>query len=128
MVANTVAALTDIHNLATARADLPPDDPAIFKVTPSILTKLLVALNECSEWGRVAVLTALARYEARDDKESEHICERVAPQFQHVNPSVVLAAVKVVFTHMRSINPELVRSYLKKMAPPLGKLSHGERR
>jgi AP-1 complex subunit beta-1 len=76
------------------RADLPSDDPAIFTVTPSTLTKLLVALNECSEWGRVAVLTALARYQSRDDKESEHICERVVPQFQHANGSVVLAAIQ----------------------------------
>jgi AP-1 complex subunit beta-1 len=54
-------------------------------------------------------------------KEAEHICERVVPQFQHVNPSVVLAAVKVVFLHMRHISPELHKSYSKKMAPPLGK-------
>jgi len=59
------------------------------------LNKLLIALNECSEWGRVAILNALARYVAQDEKESEHICERVVPQFQHVNGSVVLAAVKV---------------------------------
>ncbi len=31
----------------------------------------------------------------QDEKESEHICERVVPQFQHVNGAVVLAAVKV---------------------------------
>ena len=60
---------------------------------------MLIALNECSEWGRVAILTALARYEASDEKESEHICERVVPQFQHANGSVVLAAVKVCTPH-----------------------------
>jgi AP-1 complex subunit beta-1 len=37
-----------------------------------------------------------------------------------VNPSVVLAAVKVVFLHMRNLGQELQNSYLKKMAPPLG--------
>jgi AP-1 complex subunit beta-1 len=55
----------------------------------------MVALNECSEWGRIAILTTLARYKAVDEKESEHICERVMPQFQHVNVAVVLGAVKV---------------------------------
>ncbi|KAH9972093.1 hypothetical protein BGW80DRAFT_1316395, partial [Lactifluus volemus] len=49
----------------------------------------------CSEWGRVAILSAPARYEAEDEKESEHICERVVPQFQHVTASVVLGAVKI---------------------------------
>jgi AP-1 complex subunit beta-1 len=41
------------------------------------------------------VLNALTRYVAQDEKESEHICERVVPQFQHINGSVVLAAIKV---------------------------------
>lgn len=30
-------------------------------VTSTILNKLLIALNECSEWGRVAILTQLGR-------------------------------------------------------------------
>ncbi|RXW16884.1 hypothetical protein EST38_g8962 [Candolleomyces aberdarensis] len=100
----------------------PPDtiSPAVFNITPAILNKLLVALNECSEWGRVAVLNALARYHAVDDKESEHICERVVPQFQHVNGSVVLAAVKVVMIHLRNVHrEELIKSLIRKMAPPL---------
>lgn len=75
--------------------------------------------NEC-RWGRVTILTTLANYKTDDVKEAEHICERVVPQFQHVNPSVVLAAVKVVFLHIRLTNAELARQYLRKMAPPLG--------
>ncbi|EEU45818.1 uncharacterized protein NECHADRAFT_104001 [Fusarium vanettenii 77-13-4] len=111
VVANSVTALSEITETA-------PETRALI-VTPVTLKKLLMALNECTEWGRVTILTTLANYGATDQKESEHICERVAPQFQHVNPSVVLAAVKVVFIHMQALNPELVRSYLKKMAPPL---------
>ncbi|KAJ0322231.1 hypothetical protein COL5a_008839 [Colletotrichum fioriniae] len=111
VVANSVQALSEITETA-------PETRALV-VTPATLKKLLMALNECTEWGRVTILTTLADYPAADTKESEHICERVAPQFQHVNPSVVLAAVKVVFIHMKAVSPELVRSYLKKMAPPL---------
>ena len=74
-----------------------PSDPGYFEITSAILGKLLIALNECSEWGRVAILNALGRYVVQDEKESEHICERVVPQFQHVSGSVVLAAVKVSF-------------------------------
>jgi AP-1 complex subunit beta-1 len=95
VVANTVAALTDIHIAATSGPPSTTSEPGIFIITTPILNKLLIALNECSEWGRVAILNALARYIAQDEKESEHICERVVPQFQHVNGSVVLAAVKV---------------------------------
>ncbi|MDU1695816.1 MAG: crotonase/enoyl-CoA hydratase family protein, partial [Bradyrhizobium sp.] len=64
-------------------------------ITAATLKKLLMALNECTEWGRITILSTLADYQSSDAKESEHICERVTPQFQHVNPSVVLAAIKV---------------------------------
>ena len=112
VVANSVSALVEINESA-------PETKAL-RVTPTTLKKMLMALNECTEWGRVTILTTLADYKAQDVKESEHICERVSPQFQHVNPSVVLAAVKVVFLHMANISAELNKQYLKKMAPPLG--------
>lgn len=114
VVANSVTALSEI-------ADAAPETRALV-ITSQTLKKLLMALNECTEWGRVTILSTLADYPPTDIKESEHICERVTPQFQHVNPSVVLAAVKVVFIHMRLINSELIAQYLKKMAPPLGEL------
>ena len=113
VVANSVTALAEINEAA-------PETKAL-QITPNTLRKMLMALNECTEWGRVSILSTLADYRAADMKESEHICERVSPQFQHVNASVVLAAVKVVFLHMKYINPKTSSSYLKKMAPPLGK-------
>ena len=115
VVANAVTALVEIGEAA-------PETRAL-QITPSSLKKMLMALNECTEWGRVTILSTLADYRAQDVKEAEHICERVSPQFQHVNPAVVLAAVKAVFLHMRYISPETARTYLKKMAPPLGMLS-----
>ena len=113
VVANAVTALKEIGEAA-------PETRALI-ITPNTLKKMLMALNECTEWGRVTILSTLADYKASDVKEAEHICERVSPQFQHVNPSVVLAAVKVVFLHMRYVNIEAARGYLRKMAPPLGK-------
>ncbi|GBE86974.1 AP-1 complex subunit beta-1 [Sparassis crispa] len=116
VVANTVAALTDIHIAAVASGST----KETFVITSTILNKLLVALNECSEWGRVAILNALARFETSDDRESEHICERVVPQFQHANASVVLAAMKVIMIHMRGVHSEsLTKQLVRKMAPPL---------
>ena len=112
VVANAVTALAEITEAA-------PETKALL-ITPNTLKKMLMALNECTEWGRVTILSTLAEYHSADIKEAEHICERVSPQFQHVNPSVVLAAVKVVFLHMRQISQELSRGYLRKMAPPLG--------
>jgi len=111
VVANAVQALVEINESAP--------EHNVLQITPNTLKKMLMALNECTEWGRVTILTTLADYKATDVKEAEHICERVSPQFQHVNSSVVLAAVKAVFLHMRHIGPEAAQTYLKKMAPPL---------
>jgi AP-1 complex subunit beta-1 len=113
VVANSVTALVEINQSA-------PETKAL-RVTSTTLKKMIMALTECTEWGRVTILSTLADYKTQDVKESEHICERVSPQFQHVNPSVVLAAVKVVFLHMVNLSQELQAQYLKKMAPPLGK-------
>lgn len=117
VVANSVTALAEIHESA-------PETKAL-QITPNTLRKMLMALNECTEWGRVSVLTSLADYRTTDVKEAESICERVAPQFQHANASVVLAAIKAVFLHMKIINPEMAKSYSKKMSPPLGKYLPG---
>lgn len=111
VIANAVTALAEIGEAA-------PETNALV-VTSHTLKKMLMALNECTEWGRITILTRLSEYKTADVKESEHICERVTPQFQHVNPAVVLAAIKVVFLHMRYIGRELEQTYLKKMAPPL---------
>lgn len=112
VVANAVTALAEIHEAA-------PETQALV-VTSVMLKKMLLALNECTEWGRVTILSTLADYQAQDTKEAEHICERVSPQFQHVNPSVVLAAVKAVFMHVQRVESTTLRQqYIKRMSPPL---------
>jgi AP-1 complex subunit beta-1 len=90
-------------------------------------------LNECTEyapqrpvindrWGRVTLLEALSKYRSTDVKDAEHICERVVPQFQHQNASVVMAAVKVILLNLNAVSAETQRSLIKKMGPPLGVL------
>lgn len=61
-----------------------------------MLQKLLAALNECTEWGQVFVLDALATYTAANTTEAEGIIERVTPRLQHANSAVVLSAIKVM--------------------------------
>ncbi|GAA6064151.1 hypothetical protein JCM10212_000224 [Sporobolomyces blumeae] len=112
VVANAVLALTEIQES--------DESSPIFVLDSSTLGRLLVALGECTEWGRIAILGAVAKYRAEDEKEAEHICERVIPQFQHANGSVVLAAIKVVMIHLERITREdFAKSILRKMAPPL---------
>lgn len=112
VVANAVLALTEIQES--------DESSPIFLLDSTTLSRLLVALGECTEWGRIAILGAVAKYKAEDEKEAEHICERVIPQFQHANGSVVLAAIKVVMIHLEAITrDDFAKSILRKMAPPL---------
>ncbi|BGP11204.1 beta-adaptin [Rhodotorula toruloides] len=106
VVANAVVALTEIQEAA--------EDEPIFVLDSQTLSRLLIALGECTEWGRIAIMGAVARYQAEDEKEAEHICERVIPQFQHANGSVV------IMIHMENVHrEEFVKNILRKMAPPL---------
>lgn len=117
VVANAVTALNDIQETAQ---ELPGSSDSMWLLDSDVLMKLLVALNECTEWGRIAILNTIAAYRSRDAREAEHICERVVPQFQHANGSVVLAAVKVVLLHMDATQqPALIQQHIRKMAPPL---------
>ncbi|KAL7420331.1 beta-adaptin [Cryptotrichosporon argae] len=128
VVANAVAALADIHEASQSQPATPAGEDAsptrpsssLFIIDNATLTKLLVALNECSEWGRIAILNTLARFKTADVEEAEHICERVMPQFQHANAAVVLGAVKVIMIHIKLVaRDELVKTLMRKMAPPL---------
>ncbi|KAH8921173.1 Adaptor protein complex beta subunit [Atractiella rhizophila] len=114
VVSNAVTALSEISTVAAQQ------NPPIFVLDSALLSKLLVALGECTEWGRIAILGAVSKYKTEDEKEAEHICERVIPQFQHANGSVVLAAIRVIMIHMRSIQNEVfIKGLLRKMGPPL---------
>ena len=64
----------------------------------STISKLLTALNECTEWGQVFILDSLASYQPTDEREAQNICERVTPRLSHANAAVVLSAVKVYNT------------------------------
>ncbi|PKI83689.1 beta-adaptin [Malassezia vespertilionis] len=117
VVANAVAALNDI--LQTAE-EMQIHELQMTLLDSAVLMKLLVALNECTEWGRIVILNTLAAYRSADEREAEHVCERVLPQFQHANGAVVLGAVKVILLHMEATGkPELVQQLIRKMAPPL---------
>ncbi|KAI7847935.1 adaptin N terminal region-domain-containing protein [Circinella umbellata] len=112
VVANAVISLSDINEISK--------NNDVFVVNATILNKLLHALNECTEWGQIAILTALADYKAGNGKEAEGICDRVLPRLQHANGAVVLAAIKVLLLNMRLVKDEnLIKSFCRKMAPPL---------
>lgn len=112
VVANAVAALTEIGEASGSPT---------YALTPTVLFKLLTALNECTEWGQVFILDALSAYTATGPADAEAIVERVTPRLQHANCAVVLSAVKVVLKQLPHLqgNAELLAALRKKLAPPL---------
>ncbi|KVH95398.1 AP complex subunit beta [Cynara cardunculus var. scolymus] len=118
VVANAVAALAEIQDTSSR---------LILEVTSPTLTKLLTALNECTEWGQVFILDSLSKYKAANAREAENIVERVTPRLQHANCAVVLSAVKMILQQMELITShDMIRNLCKKMAPPLVTLLSAE--
>ncbi|KAI7905127.1 adaptin N terminal region-domain-containing protein [Cokeromyces recurvatus] len=112
VVANAVIALADMNEVCPQHN--------LFEIDNNILNKLLHALNECTEWGQIAILTAIAEYKASGGKEAESICDRVIPRLQHANGAVVLSAIKILMINMKYIKEEaFIKSMCRKMAPPL---------
>lgn len=109
VVANAVAALSEIY-----------DGQKVSFLDQNSLTKLLRALNECTEWGQVFILDAVSGYESSDGEEAETIIERVIPRLQHANPAVVLSAVKVIIKNISLVQKmDIAVAVAKKLAPPL---------
>ena len=65
-------------------------------------------------------MNTLAEYDTDNSEEANHIMERVIPQLQHVNPSVVLSSIKAILHHLNAIPVTAQRSnILKKLSAPL---------
>lgn len=112
VVANAVAALTEIDEHSKK---------SVFEINSGNLSKLQIALGECTEWGQVFILNALAKYKPTDAKDAENLCDRVVPRLNHANSAVVLAAVKVLMMCLETLqNEDKVKELCRKMAPPLG--------
>lgn len=60
MVANAVAAITEIN-----------ESRVLIEINLPTVNKLLTALNECTEWGQVFILDALANYQPKDEREAQ---------------------------------------------------------
>ncbi|ESN89905.1 hypothetical protein HELRODRAFT_187670 [Helobdella robusta] len=121
VVANAVAAITEIM-------ENPNNTSHIIEFNTQTINKLLTALNECTEWGQVFILDAISSYEARDEREAQSICERVAPRLAHANSAVVLSAIKVIMKLMEMMDPgsDMSVMLIRKLAPPLVTLLSAE--
>ncbi|KAJ1654075.1 hypothetical protein IWQ61_005926 [Dispira simplex] len=111
VVANAVAALTEISE-CSQRIKL--------RLNLKVASKLIQALNQCSEWGQVYILEALMLVIPQEEGDAEMLAERIIPRLQHANSAVILAAIKLIVYLLNYMpNPDTVHSFCHKLTPPL---------
>lgn len=111
VVANAVSSLAEISERS-------PD--LTLQLNMRIASKLIAALNECSEWGQAYVLDTLLYVVPQEPGDAEMLAERIAPRLQHANSSVVLNAIKLIIYLMNYMsNEQDVKNFTKKLSPPL---------
>ena len=87
------------------------------ELNSKILKKILMALNDANEWGQIYILDALMNYKKTKPQKSEMIIEAVVPLFNHINPAVIMSAIKVVLKYLDYIEDEKkVQNYSKKLS------------
>lgn len=112
VVANTIASLLEIH-------EMDPSMIKLYQLIQSHVSKFLLALNECTEWARITILTALSQYQTKDSLEAQDITHRVIPHLQHVNPAVVLASIKVIVSTLPNLSSESTKIIMPKISTAL---------
>jgi len=104
VVSNAVAALSEISHVASK-------DIVAFDVT--ILHKLLNILTDCTEWGQVYVLDAIAKFQCSTPDDKKAILEQVGAHLQHSNGAVVLASVNVLLVHLKGYDGSTLQHTVK---------------
>jgi AP-1 complex subunit beta-1 len=111
VVGNALIALTEIGVLTGEN---------LIKIKSKSLKRILVALNECSEWGQVYILDAIANYKPKKASSAEEVIENIITRLSHANPAIVMSAVKVILKFIDWVeNVEKVRAIFKKLSNSL---------
>ena len=87
VVSNAIFALHDISQ--TIGRD-------VIRVNSKMLKRLLVCLDECSEWGQIILLDVLSTYVPQDENEATQIVEHTVPHLQHANNAVILGYFLII--------------------------------
>ena len=88
VVANAVAALSEIQETSSKQ---------ILVVNPLLLTRLLAALDACTEWGQVFILNFLSTYVPTDSREAENMADRITPRSVFLNDLLVYGFMNIEF-------------------------------
>lgn len=113
VISNALSALYEIHDLNIN------SNFNILILNYDLIKNLLICLNECTEWGRITILNCLNDYNCENQEQANHIIERVIPQLQHINPSIVLSSIKTILKHVILLPKANQTNILKKLSSPM---------
>ena len=74
------------------------------QITEQILSKLLLALPDCAEWGRVYILDFISKNMPPKVTDPDEIISRFLPNLAHNNAAVVLSTTKVILQFLEFIH------------------------
>lgn len=118
VVANAVISLKEISKMRGSN---------VVVLDNNTISKLVAAMNECTEWGQAFILETIGDYNPVDVREAETIIERVAPRLAHANSAVILGSVRVIIKYMDYLtSTESIRNWCRKLTPPLVTLLSAE--
>ncbi|CAI8499712.1 unnamed protein product [Hanseniaspora opuntiae] len=84
------------------------------------IEKLVNILPECNEWSRVSVLNSLAVYDNEalplDPSSVYLLANKVTPYLQHINPSIIMSTLKVLFNFIEFIKDDSSINIWEKLA------------
>ena len=113
VIANAIASLHEMRSFKTKAI-------VNLSINSQSLTKLLNALNECTEWGQIVIMESLCDYHTiTDPEEAMVIADKTSARLQHQNPSVVLTAIRLIMSCLLITTPEFTDSMLKKVKGPI---------
>lgn len=118
VIANACAALVDIQGTSKTFN---------FTLDVTDTSKLIIAMNESTEWGQVYILEALMFNVPDNHLDAEILIERVFSRLSHSNAAVTLTAVKLVLYLLNYIaDIKIVENYFKKIEAPIVSLLHNK--
>ncbi len=90
VLSNVVAALVDVQSY----------HGGAFRIDAHTYKRLLGAFAECTEWGQICILDALAHYTPEAPLDVREALDVVVPRLQHANANVVLSSIKVILVYI----------------------------
>lgn len=113
-------------NAAAVLAEVNSHSPVPIEPSGDYIRRLLHHISDCTEWGQLSILELVADAQPKNAEAAEDIVSRVLPRLSHSNPSVVMAAIKIIANLSGRCSVEAVSQYSARVNSALVTLAKGD--